>query len=58
MYCNGAKKALMYQMRRIRLQDQEEAAEDPVNRIRQVELDTIKMLLENHLLLANDVSDA
>ena len=38
------------------LKDQEAAAEDPASRIRQVELDTIKMLLlENHLLLlAND----
>ena len=49
-------------MRRVRanqqgLKDQEAAAaEDPASRIRQVELDTIKMLLlENHLLLlAND----
>ena len=54
----------MNQMRRVRanqqgLKDQEAAlaaAEDPASRIRQVELDTIKMLLlENHLLLlAND----
>ena len=52
----------MNQMRRVRahqqgLKDQEAAAaEEPASRIRQVELDTIKMLLlENHLLLlAND----